>query len=266
MLIPWNAILLGIIEGITEFMPISSTGHLLIAEQWLGARSDLFNVVIQSGAILAVTLVYWRRLWTLACGLGERANRVYVGKLLLAFAVTAVLGFIAVKLGFKLPVSVRPVAWALLLGGIWMLAAEAIAARRKPGREVSWSVALVVGVAQMIAGIFPGLSRSASTIFAAMLAGTRDRSAATEFSFIVGIPTMYAAGAYELWHTLRHGGAAHEHWGALGVAFVVSTITAFVAVKWLLGYIKTHRYTLFAWYRIALGAALFGALGLGWMH
>ena len=266
VLIPWSAILLGIIEGITEFLPISSTGHLLIAEQWLGARSDLFNVVIQSGAILAVTLIYWRRLWVLASGLGERANRAYVGKLMLAFAVTAVLGFIAVTLGFKLPTSVLPVAWALVLGGIWMLAAEAIAARLKPGREVSWTVALVVGVAQMLAGIFPGLSRSASTIFAAMLAGTRDRSAATDFSFIVGIPTMFAAGAYELWHTLRHGGAQHEHWGALGVAFVVSTVTAFISVKWLLGYIKTHRYTLFAWYRIVLGTVLFGALGLGWMR
>ena len=266
MLIPWNAILLGIIEGITEFLPISSTGHLLIAEQWLGARSDLFNVSIQSGAILAVTLIYWRRLWTLARGLGERAHRAYVGKLLSAFALTALLGLVAVKLGFKLPSSVLPVAWALVLGGLWMLAAEAIAARLRPSREVSWTVALVVGVAQMLAGVFPGLSRSASTIFAAMLAGTRDRSAATDFSFILGIPTLYAAGVYELWHALRHGGMHHEHWGALGVAFVASALTAFIAVKWLLAYIKTHRYTLFAWYRIALGGVLFVALGLGWMH
>lgn len=266
MLIPWNAILLGIIEGITEFLPVSSTGHLLIAEQWLGARSDLFNVVIQAGAILAVTLVYWRRLWALATGLGDPANRVYAGKLMLAFLVTAVLGLVAVKLGFKLPTSVLPVAWALVLGGIWMLAAEAIAARQAPGREVSWRVALVVGVAQMAAGIFPGLSRSASTIFAAMLAGTRDRSAATEFSFLVGIPTMYAASGYELWHTLRHGGGTGAHWQELGVAFVVSTITAFIAVKWLLGYIKSHRFTLFAWYRIALGAALFVALAAGWVR
>ena len=176
------------------------------------------------------------------------------------------LGFIAATLGFKLPTSVLPVAWALLLGGVWMLLAEAIAARLRPASQVSWTVAAVVGVAQVLAGLFPGLSRSASTIFAAMLAGTRDRRAATDFSFIVGIPTMYAASAYELWHTLRHGGAQHEHWGALGVAFAVSMVTAFIAVKWLLGYIRTHRYTLFAWYRMALGGALLGALTLGWVH
>ncbi len=266
MLIPWNAILLGIVEGITEFIPVSSTGHLLIVEQWLGARSDLFNVAIQSGAILAVTLVYRRRLWLLLIGLKQRDNRSYVGQLLLAFLLTAVLGFIAATLGFKLPTSVLPVAWALLLGGVWMLLAEAITARLRPASRVSWTVAAVVGVAQVLAGLFPGLSRSASTIFAAMLAGTRDRSAATEFSFILGIPTMYAASGYALWRTLRHGGAAHEHWLALGVAFAVSTVTAFIAVKWLLGYIKTHRYTLFAWYRMALGGALLGALALGWVH
>ena len=185
-----NAILLGLIEGITEFLPISSTGHLLIAEQWLGARSDVFNVIIQAGAILAVTLVYWRRLWTLATGLGQRANFDYAAKLAGAFLITGVLGFIAVKLGFKLPETVLPVAWALILGGVWMLAAESIAARLPPGAKITWTVAIVVGLAQMAAGLFPGLSRSGATIFAAMLAGTRDRSAATEFSFLVGIPRV----------------------------------------------------------------------------
>lgn len=268
MLIHFNAILLGLIEGITEFLPISSTGHLLIAEQWLGARSDLFNVVIQAGAILAVTLVYWRQLWALTTGLGQRENFDYAAKLMVAFLITGVLGFIAVRLGFKLPDTVVPVAWALLLGGFWMLAAEAIAARLKPGKQITWTVAIVVGLAQMAAGIFPGLSRSGATIFAALLAGTRDRSAATEFSFLVGIPTMIAAGGYELWHHARHAaiGAPSEHWAALGIAFVVSTLTAFVVVKWLLSYIKSHRYTLFAWYRIALGLVLFGLLQMGYVH
>ncbi|MDE1897474.1 MAG: undecaprenyl-diphosphate phosphatase [Xanthomonadaceae bacterium] len=268
MLIHFNAILLGLIEGITEFLPISSTGHLLIAEQWLGARSDLFNVVIQAGAILAVMLVYRHRLWTLATGLGRRENRDYAAKLLVAFLITGVLGLIAVRLGFKLPETVVPVAWALILGGFWMLGAERLAARLGPGTRITWTVAIVVGLAQMVAGIFPGLSRSGASIFAAMLAGTRDRSAATEFSFLVGIPTMFAASGYELWHHTRHAaaGAPPEHWAALGVAFVVSTLTAFVAVKWLLGYIKSHRYTLFAWYRIALGLALFGLLRLGCVH
>ncbi len=264
MILHWNAILLGIIEGITEFLPISSTGHLLIAEQWLGHRTDVFNVVIQSGAILAVTLVYWRRLWQLATGLAQQDNRAYAGKLTLAFVITGILGLIAVRHGFKLPETVVPIAWALVLGGVWMIAAEEVAARLKPGAEVSWTVAIIVGLAQMAAAIFPGLSRSGSTIFAAMLAGTRDRSAATEFSFLVGIPTMYAASGYELWKQLHHG-AQHEAWTSLGIAFIAATITAFIAVKWLLGYIKSHHFTVFAWYRIVLGTALLIAVALGWL-
>ena len=268
MLIHFNAILLGIIEGITEFLPISSTGHLLIAEQWLGARSDRFNVVIQAGAILAVTLVYRRRLWTLATGLSRREDLDYAARLLVAFLITGVLGLIAVKLGFRLPDTVRPVAWALILGGFWMLGAESLATRLEPGARITWAVVIAVGLAQMAAGIFPGLSRSGATIFAALLAGTRDRSAATEFSFLVGIPTMFAASGYELWHHARQAGAAEppEHWTTLAIAFVASTLTAFVAVKWLLGYIRSHRYTLFAWYRIALGLVLFGLLRLGYVH
>src|SRR5262249_30398903 len=111
-----NVVVLGIVEGITEFLPISSTGHLLIAEKLgLGARSDLFNVGIQAGAILAVTLIYWNRIWQLLTQWRNPANRDYLFKLTVAFAITAVLGFIAVKLGFKLPEAITPVAWALLI-------------------------------------------------------------------------------------------------------------------------------------------------------
>ena len=250
-------ILLGIIEGITEFLPISSTGHLLIAEQLgLGRRSDLFNIGIQAGAILAVTLIYWSRIWQLLTQWRDAANRDYLAKLLAAFAITSVLGFIAVKLGFKLPETVTPVAWALVIGGLWMLGAEALAARQPERSEVTWRVAILVGVAQMIAGIFPGTSRSAATIFTALLAGTSNRAAATEFAFLVGIPTMYAATGYELLKVVHTGGAVHEDWSALIVGFVVSAIVAFIAVKWLLGYIRSHRYTPFAYYRIAFGLAL----------
>jgi undecaprenyl-diphosphatase len=255
-------ILLGIIEGITEFLPVSSTGHLLIAEHWLGHRSDLFNVAIQAGAILAVVLIYRERLWQLVTGLGDAANRDYAAKLAVAFLITAVLGFIATKLGFKLPESVTPVAWALILGGFWMVAAERLAERQPQRTEITWRVAILVGLAQVVAGIFPGTSRSAATIFVAMLAGTGNRSAATEFGFLVGIPTMFAASAYELLKTF-HSGAEHEDWSALAIAFVVSLITAFVAVKWLLGYIRTHRFTAFAVYRIVLGIALLIALPAG---
>ena len=255
------ALLLGIIEGITEFLPISSTGHLLIAERWLGHRSELFNISIQAGAILAVVLIYRQRLWELATQFfTEHASRDYALKLAAAFGVTAVLGLILKKAGFQLPETVTPVAWALVIGAVWMVVAEHFAARRAAvlgeRSTITWTVAFLVGIAQVVAGVFPGTSRSASTIFVALLAGTTNRAAATEFAFLVGIPTMFAATGYELIEVFGSGEAAHEDWTALGVAFVASAITAFVAVKWLLHYIQSHRFTVFAVYRVFLGVAL----------
>lgn len=275
------ALLLGIIEGITEFLPISSTGHLLIAQHWLGQRSDLFNISIQAGAILAVVLIYRQRLWQLATGfmpysrsrilkegdshdealaLERRVNFDYVLKLAVAFGMTAVLGIAVKKLGFQLPDKVLPIAWALVLGGIWMLLAEHYAAKRAQTlgerTTITWTVAILVGVAQVVAGVFPGTSRSAATIFVALLAGTTSRAAATEFAFLVGIPTMFAATAYELLDVIGTPAAANEDWNALAVAFAASAVTAFVAVKWLLHYIQSHRFTAFAFYRFVLGAAL----------
>jgi undecaprenyl-diphosphatase len=251
------ALILGLIEGITEFLPISSTGHLLIAEHWLGRRSDLFNIAIQAGAILAVVFIYRQRLLDLLRGWRQPAERDYALKLAAAFLVTAVLGLTVKKLGFELPETVRPVAWALLLGGFWMLAAEAIAARRAHAatEAIGWGTALAVGAAQVVAGVFPGTSRSAATIFVALLAGS-SRAAATEFAFLLGIPTMFAATGYEALHVWKAGGLAGEDWLALLVAFVASSITAFIAVTWLLRYIRTHRFTAFAAYRIVLGVAL----------
>ena len=262
------ALILGIIEGITELLPISSTGHLLVAERWLGHRSDLFNIAIQAGAILAVVLIYRQRLWQLLVGFAaQRESRDYALKLGLAFGVTAVLGVVVKKLGFELPETVTPVAWALLLGGVWMLAAEYFAGRRAAvlgeRSNITWTVAWLVGVAQVVAGVFPGTSRSAATIFVALLFGVTNRAAATEFAFLVGIPTMFAATAYELLDLYRSGGIAGEDWTALAVAFVAAAITAFIAVKWLLRYIQTHRFTLFAVYRIALGVALLLWIPLG---
>lgn len=251
-----SALLLGILEGITEFLPISSTGHLLIAQHWLGPRSDLFNIVIQAGAIIAITLVFRQRLWALATGLGERANRVYLMKIAVAFLFTALVGLPVRLAGWELPETVSPVATALILGGIWMLFAERLAERRTPNSEITWTVAVLVGLAQVVAGVFPGTSRSAAAIFMAMLAGTGQRSAATEFVFLVGIPTMFAASGYALLEHFMDGGARPEAWGELGLAFIAAAVTGFVVVRWLLGYIKQHRYTVFAVYRIALGAAL----------
>ncbi|MDO5606648.1 MAG: undecaprenyl-diphosphate phosphatase, partial [Paracoccus sp. (in: a-proteobacteria)] len=154
-----------------------------------------------------------------------------------------------------------PIAWALVIGGIWMMVAEHFAAKLPDSVRITWRVALAVGVAQVVAGIFPGTSRSGSTIFVAMLLGTSNRPAATEFAFLVGIPTMYAASGYKLIQTLAQGGH-DEDWIGLGVAFVASTVTAFIAVKWLLDYIRTNRFTVFAIYRIIFGGLL---LLLGWM-
>jgi undecaprenyl-diphosphatase len=265
------ALLLGLIEGITEFLPISSTGHLLVAEHWLGARSDLFNIAIQAGAILAVVVIYRQRLWQLLVGIGQRSasapalaerknSRDYVLKLGVAFAITAVLGLVVKKLGFQLPETVAPVAWALILGGAWMVAAEYVAGRRAAvlgeRSTITWTVAILVGIAQVVAGVFPGTSRSAATIFVALLFGVTSRAAATEFAFLVGIPTMFAATGYELLELYRDGGMGGEDWNALAVAFVASAVTAFVAVKWLLHYIQHHRFTVFAIYRVVLGVAL----------
>jgi undecaprenyl-diphosphatase len=251
-----SVILLGLIEGITEFLPISSTGHLLVAEHWLGKRSDTFNVVIQAGAILAVALIYRQRLWQLAVESHKPENRDYLLKLIAAFLITGVLGYVAVsRLGIKLPEKITPIAWAFVIGGFWMIAAEYFAAKLPDDSRISWKVAILVGLAQVVAGIFPGTSRSAATIFIAMIAGTSNRGAATEFAFLVGIPTMFAASGYELLKAMK-AGEKPEDWSALSIAFIVSTITAFVAVKWLLGFIRTHRFTPFALYRIVLGIAL----------
>jgi undecaprenyl-diphosphatase len=251
-----QAVVLGIIEGLTEFLPVSSTGHLLIAEHWLGERSELFNVAIQAGAILAALVVFWPRINQLLLGYRVRENRDYLAKLLLAFSITMVGAYTAKKLGVTLPESIVPVATALLVGGVLILVIEWRVSGRKLVTELSWSVAFWVGAAQVLAAVFPGTSRSAATIFAAMLAGLSSRPAATEFAFLVGIPTMFAATGYEF-IKLRGTATTGEDWSALAVACVVATVVGFAAVKWLLRYIQTHRFTVFAWYRIAAGLLLF---------
>lgn len=259
-----EAVLLAIIEGLTEFLPISSTGHLLIAEHWLGRRSDLFNVAIQCGAILAVTLVYRVRLTELALNWNRGPERDFLLKLAAAFGVTAVLGLLAKKLGAELPETPVPVAAALIAGGVVILIVERWARRQPVLTELSWKVALAVGAAQVIAGVFPGTSRSASAIFAAMLMGLTSRPQAAEFAFLVGIPTMLAATAYEALKLLSHGAATPEPWSELAVACLISALVGFAAVKWLLKYVSGHGFEVFAWYRIALGLVLLVVLnGLG---
>ncbi len=251
-----SALLLGILEGITEFLPISSTGHLLIAQHWLGPESDLFNIVIQSGAILALVLVFRARLLALAGGWRRPEEQDYLLKLGLAFAVTAAVGLPVRLLGWELPETVWPVALALIAGGIAMLLIERRLAGRATVVAIGWNVAVWVGLAQVLAGVFPGTSRSAAAIFAAMLAGALARPAAAEFAFLVGIPTMFAASAFALLEYASNPYAPREDWTALGVAFAAAAVTGFAVVRWLMHWIKSHSFAPFAWYRIVLGIGL----------
>jgi undecaprenyl-diphosphatase len=247
-------VLLGIIEGITEFLPISSTGHLLVAEHWLGAQSEFFNIFIQVGAVCAVVVIYWERLLTLASGWAQPENRDYLLKLAGAFGVTAVLGILVKHFNVKLPEEIQPVAWAFILGGLAILVVEYFHGGEGTF-EITWPIAVAVGIAQVIAGVFPGTSRSAATILIALLLGL-NRSTATEFSFLLGIPTMFAASALAFKKELKLGPISGGEWTDVLIGFVVSAIIGFIAVKWLLGYIRTHKFTAFAVYRIIAGIAL----------
>jgi undecaprenyl-diphosphatase len=256
----WIAVvLLGIIEGITEFLPVSSTGHLLIAERWLPRQSDLFNVVIQCGAVLAVLPLFRGRLHQFFFRWREAATREYFFKIVVAFAITGVGGLILEKKHFKLPEELGPVAVALFVGGVLFLLVERWLAGRQPGDQVTWSIVLAVGIGQLIAAVFPGTSRSGATIILALLLGL-NRVAATEFTFLVGIPTMLAAGGLKIFKSLHHpvAGAPAENWGMLLLATVVAAVVSFIAVKWLLRYVQTHTFIAFGWYRI--GVAILIAL------
>jgi undecaprenyl-diphosphatase len=252
----WLAIIiLGIIEGITEFIPVSSTGHLLLAEHWLPHQSDLFNIVIQCGAVLAILPLFPKRLESFLRWRNPEA-RDYLLKITAAFVITGAGGFILDKKGFKLPEQVLPIAIALLVGGICFLLVE-WSIRGRPFRdEISWGVVIAVGLGQLIAAIFPGTSRSGSTILLALILGL-SRPAATEFSFLVGIPTMLAAGGLKIFKQLHHAsGAVQENWTMVLLGTVVAAIVSFIVVKWFLRFIQTHTFAGFGWYRIALGLGM----------
>ena len=262
----WIVVLiLGIVEGITEFLPVSSTGHLLIAEKLLGShQSDLFNIVIQCGAVIAVLPLFPQRLYKFVFELGQKETRDYLLKLIIAFGITGAGGLVIDHLKFKLPEELPPVAWALLIGGIAFIAVEFFIRGKKLDEQVTWAVVLAVGVGQLIAAIFPGSSRSGTTIMFSLLLGL-SRPAATEFSFLVGIPTMMAAGGLKIFKALHHPDvtAPHEDWSHVVLATVVAAIVSFIAVKWLLRYVQTHTFNAFGWYRIAAAIGIFGLLLAG---
>ena len=256
------ALLLGIVEGLTEFLPISSTGHLIVAGSLLGytgEQAKVFEIVIQAGAILAVCWEFRARLLAVARGLfrDPRANR-FVVNLAVAFAPAAVLGLTfgrMIKSSLFAPV---PVAIAFVIGAFVILWAE----RRQRARPetvriddvdaMRWTDALKIGCAQALA-LVPGTSRSGATIIGGMLFGL-SRKAATEFSFFLAIPTLFAACAYETVKN-RHLLAATDL-PAFGVGFAAAFVSAFLCVRWLLRYVSHHDFTPFAWYRIVFGALI----------
>jgi undecaprenyl-diphosphatase len=252
-------LILGIVEGVTEFIPVSSTGHLLVAEHFLGTnKSDLYNIVIQCGAVIAVLPLFPQRLYKFIFELGEKETRDYLLKILVAFFITGAIGFVLDKKGFKLPENPAPIATALLLGGLAFLAVEFFLRGKKPGEQITWAVAAAVGIGQLIAGTCPGTSRSGATIVFCLLLGL-SRPAATEFSFLVGIPTMLAAGGWKIFKTVHHPDALapKEDWGMLLFTTLVAAVVSFAVVKWFLRYVQTHTFNVFGWYRIVLALAIF---------
>jgi undecaprenyl-diphosphatase len=254
------AIVLGVVEGITEFLPVSSTGHLLIVEKFLDAdspflKSEFFNVGIQSGAVLAVLMNFKDRVQGFARTWQQPETLDYLLKLFGAFCLTAVGGLILKKLGMRLPESVGPVAWATLIGGVLFLAVERWLRGKPSSEQITWTIAFAIGAAQLVAAAFPGASRSGTTILIALILGL-GRLRAIEFSFLLGVPTLIAAGGLSAVKHVAKQGLGSVDWVLFALGFVTATITAFITVKWLLKFVQTRTFEAFGWYRIVLGIAL----------
>lgn len=256
-----NAIFLGIVEGLTEFLPISSTGHLILFVDLLkfdGPPGRVFEVVIQLGAILAILLVYWRKFLAVLLGLKERWAQRFVRNILLAFLPAMAIGALAheaIKTALFNPVVV---ACSLVLGGVAILVIE----RCKPAPRIDSTegmpirTALTIGFVQCIAMI-PGVSRSGATIMGALLCGV-ERKAAAEFSFFLAAPTMLAATVYDLYK--NRGVIDSTGMELIAVGFVAAFLTALLVVRWLVKFVGSHGFAPFAWYRIALGITILAIL------
>lgn len=262
-----TAILLGILEGLTEFLPVSSTGHLILATELFGYNSaqwEMFNIVIQLGAILAVVVLYWRTFWHAGIGVLrlEPQGLRFARNVLVAFIPAVILGlllkhFIDVLLG-----SPMVVAWALVVGGIAIIAIERVV---KPGpdlpvAELPLGLVIGVGIAQCLAMV-PGISRSGATIMGALGMGV-GRKTAAEFSFFLAVPTMLGASTLEIIDK-RHelvGGAMAVGWGEIAIGFVVAFVVAMAVIKAFVAYVSRHGFAPFAWYRIVVGG-----LAIAWL-
>jgi undecaprenyl-diphosphatase len=261
-----KAAILGVVEGLTEFVPVSSTGHLLLLQQFFGFGDEdfgkSFTVLIQFGAILALLSIYSVRLWQLAVGIfnDAQARRFVIG-VLIAFLPAAIIGALAYKFIKEVLFNPWVVCVSLIIGGLVLLWVDRIDLKPRYHEATRFSLPmyLVIGLAQCVSMI-PGVSRSGATIVSAMLLGA-DRRAAAEFSFWLAMPTMAGAFAYDLYknHAQMTSGSAL----LIAVGFIVSFISAWFVVKTFLGYVSRHGFTLFVWWRVVVGAAGLVALALG---
>ncbi len=263
-----TAIILGIVEGLTEFIPVSSTGHLILATELLGAEPGdwaMFNVVIQLGAILAVVYQYWSTFWNAGIGVlkREREGLMFARNILLAFLPSAVLGFALHDQFEKMLGNPSIVPWALIVGGIAILAIER-SVDPKDDRGVADLPAkkvLAVGFAQCLA-LVPGVSRSGATIMGALAMGV-NRKTAAEFSFFLAVPTMFGASFLEIVsnYDSMMSGASRVGWDEIAIGFIVSFIVALIVIRAFVAYVGRAGFAPFAWYRIVAGAAALVWLG-----
>ena len=266
-----KAIIMGLVEGFTEFLPISSTGHLILAGSLLDftdAKSKVFEIVIQAGAILAVCWEYRARIISVVSGLGSDPKaRRFVLNVGIAFLPLALGGLVFGKAIKEVLFKPMPVALAFIIGGIVILFAERrnkdnpVAERVQSVDDMSMIDALKVGLAQA-AALIPGTSRSGATIIGGMLFGL-PRKVATEFSFFLAIPTLLLATVYQLYKERDILSAADIP--VFGVGMIAAFVSAFLCVRWLLRYISTHDFTVFAWYRIVFGIVVIASSHYGWV-
>jgi undecaprenyl-diphosphatase len=265
----FKAIVLGIVEGLTEFLPVSSTGHLLLVNQFLGndpARKefwDTFSVLIQFGAILALLSIYFGRLWRLALGFfTDPAARRFVIGVLIAFLPAAVIGYLAHDFIKGVLFNVWIVCFTLIVGGAILLWIDQLDLRPRymDAEKYTLPMYLMIGFAQCLAMV-PGVSRAGATIVAAMLLGG-DRRSAAEFSFWLAMPTMFGAFVYDLYKS--RGQMSLDNGLLIAVGFAVSFVAAWIVVKTFLGYVQRHGFALFAWWRVVVGTVGLIALALGY--
>lgn len=261
----WQAVVMGIVEGITEFLPVSSTGHLILTSAWLDFWTEdkraVFEVAIQLGAILSVCYEYRARLWGVASQLHTAPAQRFTVNVAVAFLPAAILGFLflkAIKAHFFNPTSV---AIALIVGGLVILWAERRqhSVRVQTVDDMDWTDALKIGLAQCLA-LIPGTSRSGATIIGGLLFGL-SRTVAAEFSFFLAIPTMFAATLYDSYKHRELFAVADMP--VIAIGFVVSFVVALAVIRALMRFITRHDFTVFAWYRIVFGAAILLGLGGG---